>query len=69
MKTVFTYGDYNPYKPNHKMIELQVSSRGNRFNVIYGAQKVSQVDYVSAAHELGECIMHYLACESKFFPD
>lgn len=35
------------------------------FRVTYGAQVRDRLTYVEAAHELGECLMHCLACESK----
>lgn len=36
----------------------------DRFIVQYGAE-VFKGDYAAAAHRLGECIMHALACEDK----
>lgn len=35
------------------------------FAVTYGLQLKSDLDYAQAAAELGSCIMHALACESK----
>jgi len=37
----------------------------NNFTVIYGLQIKSHLNYSDAAHELGCCIMHALACEGK----
>ncbi len=40
--------------------------RGERtYRVKYGAHVASRLSYVEAAHELGECIFHALACEGK----
>jgi hypothetical protein len=35
------------------------------FNVRYGRQYRTELTYGEAAKELGECIMHALACDSK----
>lgn len=35
------------------------------FRVTYGLQVKSRLTYEQAAHELGECIFHALACEGK----
>jgi len=35
------------------------------FAVVYGLQVKERLTYVQAAHELGECIMHAIACESE----
>jgi hypothetical protein len=35
------------------------------FTVVYGKQKFTSMGYQKAAKELGECIMHALACDSK----
>ena len=44
--------------------------RGERtYRVKYGAHVVSRLSYVEAAHELGECIFHALACEGKTLED
>ena len=42
----------------------QVTPRS--FCVIYGEQVSTGLTYSQAAQELGECIMHALACEGKF---
>ena len=39
------------------------------YNVKYGAHVVSGLSYEEAAHELGECIFHALACEGKTIED
>lgn len=39
--------------------------RPDSFGVEYGAQLNISLDYGQAAKELGECIMHALACEGK----
>ena len=35
----------------------------DRFNVVYGMQCRDNLTYAEAARELGECIMHALACD------
>lgn len=35
------------------------------FSVIYGKQRENGLSYAEAAKELGQCIMHALACEGK----
>jgi hypothetical protein len=37
----------------------------NNFTVVYHKQVREGLTYADAAHELGECIMHALACEGK----
>ena len=37
----------------------------NRFTVVYGRQVKRDLSYAQAATELGECIMHALACDSR----
>jgi hypothetical protein len=39
------------------------------FDVIYGKQRIGNLDYVSAAKELGLTIMHASACEGKLTSD
>lgn len=46
-------------------IKLEQQNSG-RFRVTYGKQVVRGLDYARAAKELGEAIMHALACEGKF---
>lgn len=43
--------------------------RGRTYSVKYGAHVVRRLSYVEAAHELGECILHALACEGKTLED
>lgn len=45
-------------------IKVEQSAHG-KFRVTYGKQVRRDLDYVEAAHELGECIFHALACEGK----
>lgn len=35
------------------------------FEVTYGKQTKTRLNYSQAAHEYGACIMHALACEGK----
>lgn len=37
----------------------------NSFEVQYGAVVHSNLSYDEAAHKLGECLMHALACEDE----
>ncbi len=37
----------------------------DKFKVAYGKQFKDNLDYSQAAHELGCCIMHALACEGQ----
>lgn len=37
----------------------------NRFTVVYGQQVQEKLNYGEAAKELGECIMHALACAGR----
>lgn len=40
------------------------------YNVTYGAHVRNNLTYEGAAHELGECILHSLACAGKvLMPD
>lgn len=45
-------------------LEQHETARG-LFRVTYGKQVRDGLNYVDAAHELGECILHALACDSK----
>ena len=45
-------------------ITLMQNSKGE-FVVQYGYQQYTTKDYSEAAKELGQCIMHALACEGK----
>ena len=40
-----------------------IQSGLDRFSVVYGAQCRDNLTYADAAHELGGCIFHALACE------
>jgi hypothetical protein len=35
------------------------------FAVQYGEQRKERLDYMQAAHELGECLMHQLQCAGE----
>jgi hypothetical protein len=37
----------------------------NSFTVEYGKQEHKGLSYGRAAHELGECLMHAMACEGR----
>lgn len=65
MKTVFEFGGPNIFKiaKNKHMIQVDQSA-GDSFIVSYGLQRKTGLDYAQAAKELGECIFHYLVCES-----
>lgn len=56
MKQVFSL-------PEHAIHVEQAKNK--RFKVVYFKQVKSGLTYAQAAHELGECIFHALACESK----
>lgn len=46
--------------------DITLTQQGrDRFTVQYGAQVKKDMDYVAAAHELGACIFHALACEGN----
>lgn len=66
MKTAFQFGGKNEYigvKAN-SLIQLdQFESNGKRFRVTYGSYVSEQLTYAEACKELGECLMHHLACE------
>lgn len=67
MKNVlcFATGGDNYFKDaprGAQMIELRQHGV-DRFSVRYGLQLKSDLDYASAAAELGECIMHMRACD------
>ena len=67
MKTVFTYGGantLNPAAPAWIAME-QSEDRHALFRVTYGMQVKTKLTYLEAAAELGQCIMHSLACEGK----
>ena len=66
MKTVFEFGGPNIFKhaKNKSMIQVD-QTKANSFIVSYGLQRRAGLDYAQAAHELGECILHYLVCEGS----
>jgi len=54
--TTFTDGDY----------PVQIIATGvNRFNVVYGADIRTGLNWLEAAHEFGECVFHSLECAGK----
>ncbi len=58
MKTCFT--------TNIAGYDITLNQRGrDSFGVRYGKQYKAGLNYSDAATELGSCIMHALACESK----
>lgn len=44
-------------------IRMSKDKRKDIFTVQYGSDIRSKLNYPQAAHELGKCIMHALACE------
>jgi roadblock/LC7 domain-containing protein len=45
---------------------IQLRKRSaNSFTVVYGKQVKPLLSYADAAKELGQCIMHALACEGR----
>lgn len=52
-------------------LPIKVEQRGENghFRVTYGLQVKDGLTYAQAAHELGECIFHWLACEGKLGND
>lgn len=44
---------------------VELATKGKKFRVTYGAQVKENLTYAQAAKELGECILHALACEGK----
>lgn len=71
MKTVFTYGGSNTLNPSVKgwITMEQHGGRRKLFKVTYGKQVSDNLPYIRAATELGLCIMHHLACESRLDND
>lgn len=64
MKTVFTYGGPNPYKPDEPAL-IVLEQRANKlFDLTYGVEVTPNMPYAQAAARLGGAIMHHLACES-----
>lgn len=63
----FATGGANPFKDaprGSQLIELRQQAR-DRFSVRYGLQLRERLTYGEAARELGACIMHAAACDSK----
>lgn len=48
---------------------ITVEREKRAYRVKYGARVVGGLSYEEAAHELGECIFHALACEGKTLED
>jgi hypothetical protein len=48
-----------------KWIIRLIQTGANRFTVDYGAQTTKNLTYAAAAQELGESLMHALACGGK----
>jgi hypothetical protein len=46
-----------------------IQSGPDRFTVIYGQQSTTDLNYNHAAHKLGSCLMHALACDGKILID
>jgi hypothetical protein len=54
------------YRTEISQFPITLAQRGpDDFRVTYGKQVKSELNYSQAARELGSCIMHALACESK----
>ena len=64
MQTIFTWGAPAYGSPQTIKVE-QSQSKAALFRVTYGKQIKSGLTYAQAAKELGECLFHALACESK----
>lgn len=64
MRQVFkiTVGDLPIFVDQH-------GGKSKLFRVTYWKQVKSNLTYAEAAHELGECIFHALACDSKLDND
>jgi hypothetical protein len=58
MKTVFQTNDLA------FPIKVEQNARG-KFRVTYGREVRDGLGYGQAAHELGECMFHALACDGK----
>jgi hypothetical protein len=49
-----------------KKFKIKLEQNGfDNFTVVYFKQITRDLNYAQAAHELGECIMHALACEGR----
>lgn len=62
MFVCFATGGPNPFAgaKSEQIIELQQTGF-NRFTVVYGLSVMPNLDYASAAAELGVCVMHMQA--------
>lgn len=65
MKIVFEYGGKNFLNPKvPSMITVQQSeAKGKLFTVTYGLQVETDLTYIQACSEIGQCLLHYLCCE------
>lgn len=52
--------EYTFEVPNQHPVTLRV--RSGSFDVMYGKQAKTGLDYARACDELGSCLMHALAC-------
>lgn len=54
-----------PGPPNTAIsgIKVEQGKKDKRFTVTYGLQVKSGLGYSAACTELGQCLMHHLACE------
>lgn len=66
MKTVFTYGGPNTFRPVHDaLIELRQSEdKHGRFILTYGCEVTPGLTYARACSALGQALLHHLSCES-----
>ena len=60
MKVIFEYGGPTPHKGNGRKSLIQLEQHRGRFVLVYGLKTRDGLDSTEAAHELGECILHYL---------
>ena len=63
MKVIFTHGGPNPYNPKAEALITLAIGSNEKFVVTYGEEVSEELNYIAAAYELGECLMHRLACE------
>lgn len=63
MEYPFTLGGSNPFDPKAPALIYLQPTAGGTFTVGYGLQVRKNLTYASAAHMLGENILHYLRCE------
>jgi len=62
MKTILTIRDYD------FPIVLESNRKCTQFRVTYGQQVRGNLTYSQAAKELGECLMHAIACTGALDP-